>query len=167
LVYLGSIGTRQCDIDKLIRRLHSKSAQLVFVYEAGPCGYLALSLPHQEAPPFFALAQSPHPADEQGRHSVISRCQPAPIYRSLQPQVFAPLDRRVGIGHGQAAPPKASMISIPASRANPKVAGNAGDAHAPATSSGRKRAQPTSAATGTGDQRNERNGSDKRSGHAH
>jgi transposase len=27
------------DIDKLIRRLHSKSAQLVFVYEAGPCGY--------------------------------------------------------------------------------------------------------------------------------
>ena len=26
-------------IDKLIRRLHSKSARLVFVYEAGPCGY--------------------------------------------------------------------------------------------------------------------------------
>jgi transposase len=37
--YLGSIGTRQSDIDKLIRQLHSKSAQLVFVYEAGPCGY--------------------------------------------------------------------------------------------------------------------------------
>ena len=32
-LYLGSIGTRQSDIDKLIRRLHSKSAQLVFVYE--------------------------------------------------------------------------------------------------------------------------------------
>ncbi|MGH8471675.1 MAG: IS110 family transposase [Gammaproteobacteria bacterium] len=39
VLYLGSIGTRQCDIDKLIRRLHSKSAQLVFVYEASPCGY--------------------------------------------------------------------------------------------------------------------------------
>jgi transposase len=39
VLYLGSIGTRQSDIDKLIRRLHSKSAQLVFVYEAGPCGY--------------------------------------------------------------------------------------------------------------------------------
>jgi hypothetical protein len=26
-------------LDKLIRWLHSKSAQLVFVYEAGPCGY--------------------------------------------------------------------------------------------------------------------------------
>jgi transposase len=39
VVSLGTIGTRQCDIDKLIRQLHSKSKQLVFVYEAGPCGY--------------------------------------------------------------------------------------------------------------------------------
>jgi hypothetical protein len=39
MLYLGSIGTRQCDIGKIIRRLHSKSAQLVFVYEAGLCGY--------------------------------------------------------------------------------------------------------------------------------
>jgi transposase len=39
VVYLGSIGTRQCDIDQLIRKLQSKSNQLVFVYEAGPCGY--------------------------------------------------------------------------------------------------------------------------------
>ena len=36
---LGSIGPRQCDIDKLIRKLQAKGAQLVFVYEAGPCGY--------------------------------------------------------------------------------------------------------------------------------
>src|SRR6266853_1209983 len=39
VVSLGAIGTRQCDIDKLIRKLQSKSATLVFVYEAGPCGY--------------------------------------------------------------------------------------------------------------------------------
>src|SRR5881296_4646223 len=39
VVSLGIIGTRQCDIDKLIRRLESKGATLVFVYEAGPCGY--------------------------------------------------------------------------------------------------------------------------------
>ena len=39
VVSLGPIGTRQCDIDKLIRRLESKGAALVFVYEAGPCGY--------------------------------------------------------------------------------------------------------------------------------
>jgi transposase len=39
VVSLGTIGTRQCDIDALIRRLQSKSPHLVFVYEAGPCGY--------------------------------------------------------------------------------------------------------------------------------
>jgi transposase len=39
VTYLGTIGTRQCDIDQLIRKLQSKSKHLVFVYEAGPCGY--------------------------------------------------------------------------------------------------------------------------------
>ena len=39
VVARGTIGPRQCDIDKLIRQLHSKGARLVFVYEAGPCGY--------------------------------------------------------------------------------------------------------------------------------
>jgi transposase len=38
--FVGPIGTRQCDIDKLIRRLHSKAGRLVFAYEAGPCGYV-------------------------------------------------------------------------------------------------------------------------------
>ena len=35
---LGTIGTRQADIDQLIRQLHSKAKHLVFVSEAGPCG---------------------------------------------------------------------------------------------------------------------------------
>src|SRR5213593_218059 len=39
VVSLGTIGARQCDIDKLLRQLQSKGQQLVFVYEAGPCGY--------------------------------------------------------------------------------------------------------------------------------
>jgi transposase len=39
VVSLGSLGTRQGDIDTRIRRLHSQSPHLVFVYEAGPCGY--------------------------------------------------------------------------------------------------------------------------------
>src|SRR5712691_4066546 len=38
VVSLGTVGTRPCAIDKLIRQLQSKSPQLVFVYEAGPCG---------------------------------------------------------------------------------------------------------------------------------
>jgi transposase len=38
VTYLGTIGTRQCDIDQLVRTLHAKAKHLVFVYEAGPCG---------------------------------------------------------------------------------------------------------------------------------
>jgi transposase len=38
VTYLGTIGTRQCDIDHLTRKFQSKAQQLVFVYEAGPCG---------------------------------------------------------------------------------------------------------------------------------
>lgn len=40
VTYVGQIGTRQADIDKLIRRLQPKAARLVFAYEAGPCGYV-------------------------------------------------------------------------------------------------------------------------------
>src|SRR6266516_1380356 len=39
VVSLGTFGTRQCDIDHLMRKLQSKAKHLVFVYEAGPCGY--------------------------------------------------------------------------------------------------------------------------------
>ncbi len=38
VVFLGTIGTRQGDLDKLVRQLASKPKQLVFVYEADPCG---------------------------------------------------------------------------------------------------------------------------------
>lgn len=37
--FVGEIGTRQCDIDKLVRRLRGRSSALVFAYEAGPSGY--------------------------------------------------------------------------------------------------------------------------------
>jgi transposase len=36
---LGAIGTRQCDSDQLVRNMPSKATPLIFVYEAGPCGY--------------------------------------------------------------------------------------------------------------------------------
>jgi len=39
IITLGTIGTRQCDIDKLIRKMKSRSMHLAFAYEAGPCGY--------------------------------------------------------------------------------------------------------------------------------
>jgi transposase len=39
VISLGTFGPRQCDIDTLIRKLQSKAQHLVFVSEAGPCGY--------------------------------------------------------------------------------------------------------------------------------
>lgn len=36
---LGKIGTRAADIDRLCKRMQSKASTVVFVYEAGPCGY--------------------------------------------------------------------------------------------------------------------------------
>ena len=39
VVFLGTIGTRQCDIGTLVRKLQVKAPHLLFVYEAGPCGY--------------------------------------------------------------------------------------------------------------------------------
>jgi transposase len=38
-VFVGEIGPRQADLDKLIRRLEAKTPDLVFAYEAGPSGY--------------------------------------------------------------------------------------------------------------------------------
>jgi transposase len=39
-VFIGPIGTRECDIDKMVRRLQSRASRVVFAYEAGPCGYV-------------------------------------------------------------------------------------------------------------------------------
>jgi transposase len=39
VVCLGTIGTRQSDIDTLIRKLQARGKPLHLVYEAGPCGY--------------------------------------------------------------------------------------------------------------------------------
>src|SRR5215471_12717882 len=38
VVSLGNIGTRQGDLDPLIRQMPSQSRHLVFGYAAGPCG---------------------------------------------------------------------------------------------------------------------------------
>ena len=35
---LGTMGTRQCDIDQLVRQRQSKATHLLCVSEAGPCG---------------------------------------------------------------------------------------------------------------------------------
>jgi transposase len=40
VTYVGRIGTRPADIDRLLRRLQEKAAHLIVAYEAGPCGYV-------------------------------------------------------------------------------------------------------------------------------
>jgi transposase len=39
VISLGTIGTRHIDSDQLIRKVQSTAKGLIFVYEAGPCGY--------------------------------------------------------------------------------------------------------------------------------
>jgi transposase len=40
VTYLGRIGTRPGDIDRLLARLSDKADRLIVAYEAGPCGYV-------------------------------------------------------------------------------------------------------------------------------
>jgi transposase len=48
VVSLGTIGTRQCASEKLLRHLQSKGQPRVCVYAAGPCGsWLSRSLTKQ------------------------------------------------------------------------------------------------------------------------
>jgi transposase len=55
---LGTIGTRQCDIDHLIRKMQSKGKHLVFVCEAGPCGYWLYRYLTQKGDVFWVVAPS-------------------------------------------------------------------------------------------------------------
>jgi len=57
-ISLGTIGTRQCDIDKLIRKLQSKGHALVFLYEAGPCGYWLYRYLTKKGLPCWVVAPS-------------------------------------------------------------------------------------------------------------
>jgi transposase len=55
---LGTIGTRQCDIDPLIRQRPSKATQRIFVYEAGPCGYWLYRYRTQQGDDCWGVAPS-------------------------------------------------------------------------------------------------------------
>lgn len=37
--HYGHIGGELKDLEKMIRKLHSKGSEFHFAYEAGPCGY--------------------------------------------------------------------------------------------------------------------------------
>jgi transposase len=43
-VFVGTVGTRQADLTRPVRRLQAKTADLVFAYEAVPCGYGCIAI---------------------------------------------------------------------------------------------------------------------------
>ncbi len=67
VVSLGAIGTRQSDIDTLIRRLESKGAPLVFSDGAGPCGSWLSRDPTGKGLAGQVVRPSPIPREAGGR----------------------------------------------------------------------------------------------------
>jgi transposase len=61
---LGTIGTRECDIDTLIRKLQSKAKHPVFVSDVGPCGYWLYRYLMKKA---MSAGSSPPHAQKSGR----------------------------------------------------------------------------------------------------
>ncbi len=58
IISLGSFGTRHCDIDKILKKLLPHSFNLVFTYEAGPCGYWLYRLLTKKGYPCLVVAPS-------------------------------------------------------------------------------------------------------------
>src|SRR5262244_2061554 len=80
VVSLGTIGTRQGDIDQLIRKMQYKSKHLIFVYEAGPCGYWLYRSLTQKGQVCWGVAPSlipPKPGDRvnTNRRDAITRAR--------------------------------------------------------------------------------------------
>src|SRR5262245_24722518 len=83
-LYLGSIGTRQCDLDQLMRQLHSQATRLVFVYEAGPCGYWLYRSLTKKGDDCWVVAPSllPKKAGDRGKTDRRDALQLARLMRS-------------------------------------------------------------------------------------
>ena len=65
--FVGKIGTRKADIEKLVRRLQSKASHLVFAYEAGPRGYVLYRHLTSQAAPQILAAQVGAQLHRQGQ----------------------------------------------------------------------------------------------------
>ena len=83
IISLGNIGTRQCDIDKLIRVLKSKVNRLLFAYEAGPCGYWLYRCLSRKKTQIKALA--PIPVNFRKLTPLLPLQQPFDRHRIIHP----------------------------------------------------------------------------------
>src|SRR5438093_4632759 len=114
--HLGAIGTWQCDIDALAPMLQSKAAQLVFVYEAEPCGYWLYRYLTRKGLTCFIVAPSliPRKAGDRGKTYKRDALTLARLARSgdLTP-VYCPPCRMRPSAISRAPPRTRSRISTP------------------------------------------------------
>ncbi len=84
VVSLGTLGTRPCDSDKLIRPLPAKGTPLHVVYEAGPCGYWGYPNLRKQKLTCWVVApsQMPKQAGERGKTERREAAQLARLLRS-------------------------------------------------------------------------------------
>jgi transposase len=84
VVFLGTVGTREYDSDTLIRTRQSTSTQLVFVYEAGPCGYWLYRDLTKQGHLCRVVAPSPIPnkADDRVKTDLCDTVQRARLMRA-------------------------------------------------------------------------------------
>ncbi len=84
VTYLGTIGTRQCDIDHLVRKMQSKATHLIFVYEAEPCDYWLYRYRTKKGSDCWVAAPSliPQKADDRVKTDCRDAVQLARLARS-------------------------------------------------------------------------------------
>src|SRR4029453_6137574 len=88
---LGTMGTRQGDIDPLIRKRKAQATHLGFVYEAGPCGsWLSRSL-RKKGSPCWGVAPSLRPT-KAGDRVKTDRRDAVPLARLLRSGALTPVD---------------------------------------------------------------------------
>jgi transposase len=91
VVSLGTIGTRQCDLDTLIRQLHSKATHLVFVHAAGPCGDWLYRYLTKTGPDWWVVAPSLLP-NKAGDRANTDRRDARQLARLMRSGDLTPVD---------------------------------------------------------------------------
>jgi hypothetical protein len=92
VTYLGTIGTRQCDIDQLIRKMPSQATHLIFVYEASPCGSWLYRYLRNKDYDCWVVAPSllPHKVEESKRITGTPGNWPAWLDRVISLRAMSP-----------------------------------------------------------------------------
>src|SRR5438876_11895734 len=80
VISLGTFGTRQCDIDTLMRKRQSQATHLGLVSAAGPCGYWLSRSLAQKASGCWVVAPAFMPT-KAGDRVKTDRCDALPLAR--------------------------------------------------------------------------------------